>query len=209
MSAVCLKRIGEMSAALSHHKSASALEQGIRDVCRSYTDKADQRFCYYIGGSDDAATSLLRTVSGALMNHLPPVKVCEKLKAADGQICAVKYEQPAKPIDWATVDLNKMRVKETEAHTVGLGRELRGMHREGRLHQTNQRNQGQTHSKQAGAMSREQKRARVGEWERGQAGSRASMTHTHPPILPHTFPFPPPSLPRSLVQCDGESVLVF
>ena len=96
--AVCLRRVGEMSASLSSLSSASAIEDGIRRLCRSYTDKADQRFCYYIGGSDDAATSLLRTVSGALINHLPPVKVCEKLKAADGQICAVKYEAPPKAI---------------------------------------------------------------------------------------------------------------
>ena len=139
---VCLKRIEEMSVALSAVKEAGRLEQGIRDICRTYSDKADQRFCYYIGGSDDAATSLLRTVSSALMNHLPPTKVCEKLKAADGQICAVKYEQPAKPIDWATVDLNKMRVKELKHILSGWGETCGRLHREGGLHPTNQRSKG-------------------------------------------------------------------
>ena len=110
--AVCLRRVGEMSASLSDLRTASSIEDGIRRLCRSYTDKADQRFCYYIGGTDDAATSLLRTVSGAMMNHLPAVNICDKLKKADGQICAVKYDAPPKPIDWSAVDLNKMRVKE-------------------------------------------------------------------------------------------------
>jgi len=123
---VCLKRIGEMSGSLSSVKDAAGIESGIRAICRSFTDKADQRFCYYIGGSDDAATSLLRTVSGALINHLPPNKICEKLKAADGQICAVKYEQPAKPIDWDSVDLNKMRVKELKHVLSGWGEHCDG-----------------------------------------------------------------------------------
>ena len=101
-----------MSSALAGERDAAAIERGIRSACRSYTDRADQRFCYYIGGSEDAATSLLRTVSGAMLNHLPPLKICEKLKAADGQICAVRYEAPAKPIDWQSVDLSKLRVKE-------------------------------------------------------------------------------------------------
>jgi len=109
---VCLKRIDEMSSALADVKDAAGIEAGIKSLCRSYTDRADQRFCYYIGGSDDAATSLLRTVSGAMLNHLPAVKICDKLKGADGQICAVRYEAPPKPIDWSTIDLNKMRVKE-------------------------------------------------------------------------------------------------
>ena len=123
---VCLRRVGEMTASLGGLKSASAIEDGIKRVCRSYTDKADQRFCYYIGGSDDAATSLLRTLSGAMMNHLPAVKVCEKLKAADGQICAVKYEAPPKAIDWATVDLSKMRVKELKHILDGWGEKCEG-----------------------------------------------------------------------------------
>lgn len=115
-----------MTSALSSLKDAAAIESGIRSACRSYVDKADQRFCYYIGGSEDAATSLLRTVSGAMQNHLPALKICEKLKAADGQICAIKYEAPPKPIDWSTVDLNKMRVKELKHILDGWGEKCEG-----------------------------------------------------------------------------------
>lgn len=109
---VCLKDVGQFASELGEVKNAEAIESGIKKICKTYTDKADKRFCYYIGGSDDAATSLLRSISGYLLNHLPVTKICERLKQADGEICAVKYEKPPAPIDWEKVDLNKMRVKE-------------------------------------------------------------------------------------------------
>ena len=109
---VCLKRIGDFQSELKAAKTSNEIESGIKTICKTYTDKADQRFCFYIGGAEDSATSLLRTISSAMQNHFPPLKICDKLKSSDGQICEVKYEQPAKPIDWATIDLNKMRVKE-------------------------------------------------------------------------------------------------
>ena len=40
---------------------------------------------------------------------MPAEKICEKLKAKDGQICELKYE---KELDWANINLNKMKVKE-------------------------------------------------------------------------------------------------
>lgn len=40
---------------------------------------------------------------------MPAEKVCEKLKTKDAQICELKFD---KPIDWKTLDLKKMRVKE-------------------------------------------------------------------------------------------------
>jgi len=39
----------------------------------------------------------------------PPGKVCAELKAKDSQICDLKYD---KPIDWDSLDLDKMRVKQ-------------------------------------------------------------------------------------------------
>jgi galactose-1-phosphate uridylyltransferase len=109
---VCLKDVQEFIDQLKNEKSEEKIESGIKKICKKYTNKADKRFCYYIGGSEDAATSLLRTLSVPMKNHMPVEKICEKLKKADGQICQVKYEKPPKPIDWATVDFNKMRVKE-------------------------------------------------------------------------------------------------
>jgi mesencephalic astrocyte-derived neurotrophic factor len=109
---VCLKDVTQFQKELSKLGSQDKIEAGIRKICKGYTNKADKRFCYYIGGSDDAATSLLRTISGPLMNHMPVEKICERLKQADGQICAVKYEKPKEPVDYSKVDFNKMRVKE-------------------------------------------------------------------------------------------------
>jgi hypothetical protein len=111
---VCLKMMKNIQSKVNELQKPSleTIESTIKQVCKGVTDTSEKRFCYYIGGSEDAATSLLRTISKPLSNHLPVEKICEKLKEADAQICKVTYEKPPKPIDWATIDLNKMRVKE-------------------------------------------------------------------------------------------------
>ena len=43
---------------------------------------------------------------------MPAEKICERLKGMDQQICTVKYEKPKAPVDWSTVNFDKMRVKE-------------------------------------------------------------------------------------------------
>lgn len=47
--------------------------------------------CYYIGGLDTSATNILRIISKPISWHMPPEKVCGKLKDADSQICELKY----------------------------------------------------------------------------------------------------------------------
>lgn len=47
--------------------------------------------CYYIGATSDAATKIINEVSKPLSYHMPVVKVCEKLKKKDSQICELKY----------------------------------------------------------------------------------------------------------------------
>lgn len=42
--AVCLKRMGEFSTSLAALKDEEAIHNGIRKLCKSYTDKADKRF---------------------------------------------------------------------------------------------------------------------------------------------------------------------
>ena len=42
--AVCLKRMGEFSSSLAALKEEEAIHNGIRKMCKSYTDKADKRF---------------------------------------------------------------------------------------------------------------------------------------------------------------------
>lgn len=47
--------------------------------------------CYYIGGTEDAATSILNEVTKPMSYHVPPEKICEKLKTKDSQICDLQY----------------------------------------------------------------------------------------------------------------------
>lgn len=47
--------------------------------------------CYYIGATSDAATKIVNEVSKPLSHHVPVVKICEKLKKKDSQICELKY----------------------------------------------------------------------------------------------------------------------
>lgn len=68
----------------------------------------------------------MNEVSKPLSWSMPPEKVCERLKTKDAQICELRYGTfclcfdmlhccyplAEKQIDWSTIDLNKMRVKE-------------------------------------------------------------------------------------------------
>ena len=82
--------------------------------------------CYYIGGSEDSATSLLRTISQPLRSHMPATKICDRLKSMDQQICEVRYEKPKAPVDWSKVDFDKMRVKELKQTLTGWGEKCEG-----------------------------------------------------------------------------------
>lgn len=104
-------------------KNQEKIEKSMKKSCKGFKDNREKRMCYYIGGTDDAATGMLRTLSGPLKNGLPADKICEKLKKKDAQICELRYE---KEIDVATLDLKKTRVKVCtlflrEKHTVCCG----------------------------------------------------------------------------------------
>jgi len=109
---VCLRRIAEWGKQFGGVKDEATVHNGIRKACKGFTDKADKRFCYYIGGSEDSATSLLRTISQPLRSHMPAEKICDRLKGMDAQICEVKYDKPKEPVDYTKVNFDKMRVKE-------------------------------------------------------------------------------------------------
>ena len=51
----------------------------------------------------------MNDVSKPLSWSMPPQKVCEKLKVKDSQICDLKFD---KDIDWKTIDLKKLKVKD-------------------------------------------------------------------------------------------------
>jgi len=62
-----------------------------------------------MGATADAATGMLRSLSGPIKNGLPADRICEKLKKQDADICTLSYE---KEIDVTKMDLKKSRVKE-------------------------------------------------------------------------------------------------
>ncbi|XP_053325217.1 mesencephalic astrocyte-derived neurotrophic factor [Spea bombifrons] len=87
---------------------ADVIEKELLKSCNEAKGK-ENRLCYYIGATTDAATKITNEVSKPLSYHIPAEKICEKLKKKDGQICELKYD---KQIDLSTVDLKKLRVKE-------------------------------------------------------------------------------------------------
>lgn len=56
-----------------------------------YFPGKENRFCYYIGGMEDSATGILGEMSKPISWGLPMLKVCEKLKKKDAQICELRY----------------------------------------------------------------------------------------------------------------------
>ncbi|XP_043564421.1 mesencephalic astrocyte-derived neurotrophic factor [Chiloscyllium plagiosum] len=84
------------------------IEEHLIQQCKDVKSK-ENRFCYYIGATGDAATKIVKEVSRPMSNHVPVTKICEKLKKSDSQICDLKYD---KQVDLSTVDLKKLRVKE-------------------------------------------------------------------------------------------------
>lgn len=89
-------------------KSEKDIEKLFQKWCKSATDK-DERFCYYIGGAATSATNILKKMTGPFRHHVPYVKICEKLKDADSQICDLKYE---KEVDLTDIDFKKLKVKD-------------------------------------------------------------------------------------------------
>ena len=70
--------------------TSADIENSLMKHCKDAKGK-DNRFCYYIGATSDAATKMINEVSKPLSYHVPVDKICEKLKKKDSQICELKY----------------------------------------------------------------------------------------------------------------------
>uniref|UniRef100_A0A3Q2HST8 Cerebral dopamine neurotrophic factor n=1 Tax=Equus caballus TaxID=9796 RepID=A0A3Q2HST8_HORSE len=101
--------------------SLDTIEKELIDFCLDVKGK-EHRLCYYLGATKDAATKILSEVIRPMSVHMPAVKICEKLKKMDSQICELKYE---KKLDLASVDLLKMRVAELKQILNSWGEECR------------------------------------------------------------------------------------
>lgn len=107
---VCHKVIERFSNTLTKEQLSNQkeIESQFKNFCVDLVGK-ENRFCYYLGGTKDAATGILGEMAKPLSWGVPPLKVCEKLKKKDKQICDLAYE---KQIDLKSVNLKKLKVRE-------------------------------------------------------------------------------------------------
>jgi len=121
---VCLKFLQRFAKQLEDEniEGEPNIKAKLKSVCNEAKGK-DNRFCYYIGGTDDAATGLIGEVTKPLSFHVPPEVICKKLKKKDSQICELKYE---KQLDWKNINLQKMRVKQLKKILSDWGEDCRG-----------------------------------------------------------------------------------
>ncbi|XP_052584953.1 cerebral dopamine neurotrophic factor isoform X1 [Peromyscus californicus insignis] len=101
--------------------SVDTVEKELINFCLDAKGK-ENRLCYYLGATKDAATKILGEVTRPMSVHMPIVKICERLKKMDSQICELKYE---KKLDLASVDLGKMRVAELKQILHSWGEECK------------------------------------------------------------------------------------
>lgn len=102
--------------------NSDTIEKAILKACKEAKGK-ENRFCYYIGATSDAATKIINEVSKPMSYHVPVEKICEKLKKKDSQICELKYD---KHVDLSTVDLKKLKVKDLKKILEEWGESCKG-----------------------------------------------------------------------------------
>ncbi|CAK5066839.1 unnamed protein product [Meloidogyne enterolobii] len=93
-----------------------------RDSKNSDEERKD-KMCFYIGAHKDSSASMIGDAVKTLAYKKPPLKVCKDLKTKDAQICSLKYD---KPIDWDSLDLDKMRVGQLRELLRKLGDSCKG-----------------------------------------------------------------------------------
>ncbi|XP_078409046.1 cerebral dopamine neurotrophic factor [Cetorhinus maximus] len=74
-----------------------------------HTKGKERRLCYYIGATSDAATKIMNEIARPMSAHVPVLKICEKLKMKDMQICELRYD---KKLKLNIAELSKLRAAE-------------------------------------------------------------------------------------------------
>ncbi|RWS15891.1 ARMET-like protein precursor, partial [Dinothrombium tinctorium] len=107
---VCEKVVDKLKQSLSNEEKGNdeTIEDKFVELCSTLKNK-ENRFCYYMGGTEDAATRRLRDLSKLIKYDMDSFLICERLNKLDSQICELKYP---KKIDIRNVDLRKLKVKE-------------------------------------------------------------------------------------------------
>lgn len=122
---VCVTFLGKFYQSLKDKDvkfNSADIEKALTASCKDTKGK-ENRFCYYIGATSDAATKMINEVSKPLSYHVPVEKICEKLKKKDGQICELKYD---KQLDLTSVDLKKLKVKDLKKILEEWGESCKG-----------------------------------------------------------------------------------
>ncbi|XP_051974940.1 cerebral dopamine neurotrophic factor [Xyrauchen texanus] len=122
---VCVGFLGRLyNSLVIRHKELTPelVEEGLIRACAEATGK-ENRLCYYLGASSDAAAKATGEVSRPLSAHVPVHKICLRLQHMDGQICELRYERPV--LDWSRDSLFKMRVLELKKVLASWGEECR------------------------------------------------------------------------------------
>ena len=92
---VCISYLGRFYQDLKDRDvtfSPASIEKEFIKFCREARGK-ENRSCYCIGATEDAATKIINEVSKPLSHHNPVEKICAKLKKKDSQICELKYDK--------------------------------------------------------------------------------------------------------------------
>ncbi|GAU93467.1 hypothetical protein RvY_05402 [Ramazzottius varieornatus] len=104
-------------------QNAAKIEAKFKKDCKTNKQPQEHRLCYYVGGLDESATSIMGELSKPLSWGMPVDKVCERLRKKDTQICDLKYE---KQLDWKTLDINKLKVKDLKKILADWGEDCKG-----------------------------------------------------------------------------------
>lgn len=102
---------------------ATKMEDSIVKSCKKIKHPKEKRMCYYIGGSPDSATRMLKEVARPMSYNMPADKICEKLKKRDHAICELTYP---KEIDLDKIDLKAQRVKVLRGILSDWGEQCKG-----------------------------------------------------------------------------------
>lgn len=122
---VCVSFLGRFYQSLKDDDvkfTSDDIEKALVKTCKDTKGK-ENRLCYYIGATSDAATKIINEVSKPLSSHIPASKICEKLKKKDSQICELKYD---KQVDLSSVDLKKLKVKDLKKILEEWGESCKG-----------------------------------------------------------------------------------
>ncbi|CAN9512214.1 unnamed protein product [Ophioblennius macclurei] len=122
---VCVTFLGKFYETLKENNvkfNNADIEKEILKSCADAKGK-ENRFCYYIGATSDAATKIINEVSKPLSSHVPVDKICQKLQKKDSQICELRYD---KQLDLTSVDLKKLKVKDLKKILEEWGESCKG-----------------------------------------------------------------------------------